>query len=252
MHHFADRKTHEFFLERDYPPESVLEKLFKALQATPVSAAALRKKARVRQPDFDKALEKLWIHGGVSGVTEEALLRGHDDWREPYAAQRALRSEQLALVGRFAEGRQCRMIALVKHFGDTEDSGAPCGLCDACAPDQCIAANSLAEPLPKVRAAPAKRSRKTSKRRGRKASRTPAVELPTTGASAGLVATLRAWRLTEAKKKHVPAFRILTNRALVAIARACPTNAEALRNVTGVGPKLLRTYSAQLVGLCAR
>jgi DNA topoisomerase-3 len=76
--------------------------------------------------------------------------------------------------------------------------------------------------------------------------------LPTTGASAGLVATLRAWRLKEAKKKRVPAFRILTNRALVAIAEARPSSAEALRNVTGVGPKLLLAYGAQLVGLCGR
>jgi DNA topoisomerase-3 len=66
------------------------------------------------------------------------------------------------------------------------------------------------------------------------------------------VATLRAWRLSEAKKKRVPAFRILTNRALVALAEARPQNAEALRNVSGIGPKVLQTYSVQLVQLCAR
>jgi DNA topoisomerase-3 len=63
---------------------------------------------------------------------------------------------------------------------------------------------------------------------------------------------LRAWRLTEAKKKRVPAFRILTNRALVAIAEARPPTARALSDVPGVGPKLLRSYSAQLLALCAR
>jgi len=78
------------------------------------------------------------------------------------------------------------------------------------------------------------------------------VALPESGASAGLVAALRAWRLNEAKKKRVPAFRILTNRALVAIAEARPKSAEALRGVTGVGPKLLQTYSVQLVQLCVR
>jgi DNA topoisomerase-3 len=251
MHHFADRKTHEFFLERDYPSEGVLEKLFKALKATPVSADTLRKKTRVAKNDFEKALEKLWIHGGVQGVTEEALVRGHEQWRAPYAAQRALRIEQLALVARFAAGRQCRMLGLVQHFGDEDDSGKPCGRCDVCDPEACIAANT-AGPPPKVAISAAKRGRKPAKRRGRKGTRTPAVALPSTGASAGLVATLREWRLKEAKKKRVPAFRILTNRALVAIAEARPGSADALRSVTGIGPKLFQSYGAQLLGLCTR
>ena len=251
MHHFADRKTHDFFLQRDYPDVSLLDKLFKSLKPAPVSGATLRKKTRVAKAGFEKALEKLWIHGGVAGVADEKLVRGHDDWRAPYAAQRALRSEQLELVTRFAEGRQCRMIALVRHFGDSEDSGRPCGSCDMCAPEAGIAANSLGPP-PKVSLKVSKRARKTGKRSTRKQPRTAAVALPSSGASAGLVAALRAWRLSEAKKKRVPAFRILTNRALVAIAEARPNSAEALGNVSGVGPKLLQTYSAQLVQLCAR
>ncbi|HYP76143.1 MAG TPA: DNA topoisomerase 3 [Polyangiaceae bacterium] len=251
MHHFSDRKTHDFFLQRDYPEASVLEKLFTSLKPTPVNGVTLRKKSRVAKLGFDKALEKLWVHGGVSGVTEEKLVRGHDQWRAPYAAQRALRTEQLELIARFAEGRTCRMLALVRHFGDSEDSGAPCGSCDVCAPESRIGANSLG-PLPKVAAKLAKRSRKTGKRGARKGARTKTVALPATGESAGLVAALRAWRLSEAKRKHVPAFRILTNRALVAIAEARPKNTEALRQVSGVGPKVIQTYSVELVHLCAR
>ncbi|MEI9950291.1 MAG: DNA topoisomerase 3 [Pseudomonadota bacterium] len=251
MHHFADRKTHEFFLERDYPEASVLEKLFKALKPEPVNAQTLRKKTRVAKLGFDKALEKLSIHGGLLGAADEKLVRGHDQWRTPYAAQRALRTEQLELVARFAQGRQCRMIALVRHFGDSEDGGQPCGSCDVCAPQACIGLSTVGPP-PKVNVKPAKRSRKTGKRASRKGSRTPAVVLPSSGASASLVATLRAWRLGEAKKKRVPAFRILTNRALVAIAEARPVSGEALRNVSGVGAKVLESYGVQLVQLCAR
>jgi superfamily II DNA helicase RecQ len=187
----------------------------------------------------------------VKGVTEDTLSRGHEAWRAPYAAQRALRREQLTLVARFAEGRQCRMIALVRHFGDDEDSGAPCGTCDVCAPDARLAANTLG-PVPKTAAPRAASGRKSGKRRSRKAARTPAVPLPSSGAHAGLVATLRAWRLTEAKRKRVPAFRILTNRALVAIAEARPRSSQALGAVAGVGPKLLKAYTAQLVALCSR
>jgi superfamily II DNA helicase RecQ len=255
MHHFADRKTHEFFLERDYPDVELLEKLFGALKSAPVTAQTLRKKSRVLKADFETVLEKLWVHGGVQGVTEDKLVRGSEAWRAPYAAQRALRVEQLTLIARFAEARQCRMIGLVRHFGDSEDPGHACGRCDVCAPEACIAANSLG-PLPKVSLPPvrgkrASKSGKPSKGRSRKASRTPAVTLPSSGPSAALVETLRAWRLKESKRKRVPAFRILTNRALVAIAQARPVSAEALRTITGLGPKLLQTYSTQLVTLCS-
>jgi DNA topoisomerase-3 len=257
MHHASDRKTHDFFLARDYPDEQVLEKLFAGLKNKPITPETLRKKARVKKADFAKALEKLWVHGGVQGVTEEQLVRGNDNWRAPYAAQRDLRLEQLALMAQFAAGKKCRMLALVEHFGDSADSAMPCGHCDACAPASTI--KLQAPPAGGFAAAPAttRRGRKGAKgakgtaRRGRK-SRKSGVALPASGPSAALVATLRAWRLLESKKKRVPAFRVLTNRALVAIAEARPHNAATLREVKGVGPKLFKSYGAVLVGLCTR
>ncbi|HEY6077869.1 MAG TPA: ATP-dependent DNA helicase RecQ, partial [Polyangiaceae bacterium] len=260
MHHAADRKTHDFFLERDYPDVAVLEKLFAALAAKPISPDTLRKKTRVAKADFAKALEKLWIHGGVQGVIEGELTRGQGAWREPYAAQRALRLEQLALMAKFASGaRTCRMLSLVEHFGDSEDSGAVCGQCDVCVPGSSLKTQAappggfatFSAPT-KRRAKRARKSGSSSKSGGRRKSRTPAVALPVAGPSAALVATLRAWRLLESKKKRVPAFRVLTNRALVAIADARPATPSALREVKGVGPKLLKSYGAQLVALCTR
>jgi DNA topoisomerase-3 len=257
MHHATDRKTHDFFLERDYPDVQVLEKLFAGLKAKPISAETLRKKTRVKKADFAKALEKLWVHGGVQGVAEEQLVRGRDGWREPYAAQRALRLEQLALMAKFAAGKKCRMLALVEHFGDTADSAAPCGHCDACAPSSSL--KLQAPPAGGFATAPSPTSRrgrkaavKGSRRGSARKSRQSGVPLPASGPSAALVATLRAWRLLESKKKRVPAFRVLTNRALVAIAEARPHSTAALREVTGVGPKLLKSYGAVLIGLCTR
>jgi RecQ family ATP-dependent DNA helicase len=258
MHHFADQKTHQFFLKRDYPDPDVLARLHTALGARAISPETLRKKARIPKADFEKALEKLWIHGGVLGVPEERLVKGGDGWATPYATQRALRAEQLALMTRFAEGRRCRMLTLVEHFGDQCDSGEPCGHCDVCAPAGAIKG---ARPSPERAALSSagarvgKRGRAGSRRRrgasGRRRS-PPAsgVVLPTTGPSAALVAVLRAWRLREAKHKRVPAFRVLTNRALVAIAEARPVSAESLSSVNGVGPTVLKRYGAQLVALC--
>jgi ribonuclease D len=76
------------------------------------------------------------------------------------------------------------------------------------------------------------------------------VPLPTVGPNAGLVATLRAWRLQQSQRERVPAFRVLTNRALVAIAEARPGTAASLRAVTGVGSKVLQAYGSQIVALC--
>ena len=232
------------------------------------------------------------------------------------------------------------MVALVRHFGDREDLGTPCGRCDVCAPKDCVGALSeapsadeqfvldqllerivhqpgqasgrlcrellgeepsarprferllgglvrggqvrveddafekdgrriafhrlfptanarsgathvrLASPiLATKRPAPARarpaRRRKEKRRSG------PAVPLPSTGASAALVASLRSWRLEEARRKRVPAFRILTNRALVALAQARPKTSQALRDVSGIGPKVVQTYERQLLALCA-
>jgi superfamily II DNA helicase RecQ len=263
MHHFGDRKTHEFFLRRDYPDVSVLGQLFTALGARPVNPQTLRKKARVPKASFDKALEKLWIHGGVDGVAEERLVRGAEGWRTPYAAQRALRVEQLALMARFAEGDRCRMLSLVEHFGDQQDSGKLCGRCDVCAPEASIKGHRPSAEAAALSAS-ASASGKGARRRGkgtrgktaRGSSRRPprrsGIDLPSTGPSAALVAALRAWRLQESKRQRVPAFRVLTNRALVAIAEARPGSAASLRAVTGVGPKVLRVYGERIVEVCSR
>ena len=259
MHHAGDQRTHQFFLKRDYPEPDVLAKLAAALGTRAMTAQTLRKKARIRKADFEKALEKLWVHGGVLGVAEDRLRKGSDGWRGPYEEQRARRVEQLRLMADLARGQRCRMLSLVEHFGDGHDSGSPCGQCDVCAPGESLVRQMPASdaPLP-ARAAGGERRRSPGKRgrtrrrspSRRRASRTPAVALPTAGPSAPLVAALRAWRLQEAKRQHVPAFRVMTNRALVAIADARPRSAASLREVAGVGPTLLSRYGARLVALC--
>ena len=56
----------------------------------------------------------------------------------------------------------------------------------------------------------------------------------------------------EAKKRRVPAFRVLTNRALVAVAEARPTSSQALLSVKGLGPKVVQQSGRQLIELCSR
>ena len=139
LHSYVDRKTHEFFHERDYPDPLVLESIYAKLSKKPVDRDKLRAKLHMDPDKFDKALEKLGIHGGVETTQEGEIIKGNDTWKRPYLVQRDHKLEQLQVMGRFAESHGCRMVHMIRHFGDQEDNGAACGLCDVCAPERCIA-----------------------------------------------------------------------------------------------------------------
>ena len=140
MHAYVDRKTHEFFLERDYPEPGALAAIYAKLPRTPTAREAVNKRrGRAARETFEKALEKLVIHGGAIESGDGEISKGGAGWTAGYAAQREHKQTQLQIMARFAGSRGCRMVHLVRHFGDQEDGGQPCGICDICAPDQCIA-----------------------------------------------------------------------------------------------------------------
>ena len=139
MHSYADRYTHDFFFERDYPHVAVLEEIFALLRPQPQEKRALQKQLLMDPEIFDKALEKLWTHGGAVVDFAENVSRGHDAWREPYLAQGEHKREQIEQMIRYAESNQCRMASVVRHFGDFADGQKPCGICDYCAPAKCQA-----------------------------------------------------------------------------------------------------------------
>jgi len=138
LYSYADRRTHEFFHERDYPEPRVLERLFGALTAGPQASADLRRKLRMDEQAFASALDKLWIHGGARVDPDETVIRGGEGWRVTYPLRREHKLVQLDQVNRFADSHGCRMLRVVQHFGDQEDSGQTCGQCDVCAPGDCL------------------------------------------------------------------------------------------------------------------
>jgi DNA topoisomerase-3 len=338
LYSFADRKTHEFFHSRDYPEVEVLEGIYRRLTAEKQPAEAVAARLGIDPDVFPKALEKLWIHGGAEVDPEENVARGAAGWKGPYLAQRNHKHFQLEQITRFAQSRDCRMLHLVRHFGDQEDSGEPCGICDVCAPDDCRV-RSFRAPDPgeldtmrrilhelrewddqgtgslfkkscgdsavdrrtfehllgglvrsglvttrldsfqkngrtiqfqraaltedglrrgeelldavqvteEPKGKPRKKKRAKKAKSGRRApSRAPAAPAP-----AGLVAALKEWRLGEARRKRIPAFRILTNRTLEAVAAARPKSEEELLAVHGMGPTLLRKYGDKLLEIVA-
>ncbi|HYH45070.1 MAG TPA: ATP-dependent DNA helicase RecQ, partial [Thermoanaerobaculia bacterium] len=351
LYSFADRRNHEFFHGRDYPDPDVLQRIHRALGPQGQPAEALRRKLKIDEETFPKALEKLWIHGGALVDPEENVARGPGSWLAPYLAQREHKLLQLEQMTRFAEARDCRMLHLVQHFGDLEDHGRPCGLCDVCAPAECSARSFRAPSMEEQTVvqqvltilrrrdglstgqlfrelggeapgagAPAERKRferllsglasagllrvtgdsfekdgrtihfqravltpegyrgdpeaagrvriaeepaDASEQRSRKGKRAKAREEKGRAGAAGgkaalalsgeapvdVVAALRAWRLAEARRRQIPAFRILTDRTLHALAAARPRDEQGLLDVPGIGPTLVRTYGRELLGL---
>jgi superfamily II DNA helicase RecQ len=139
MHSYADRYTHDFFFERDYPDVAILESIYALLEVQPQEKREIQKQALMDLEIFDRALEKLWTHGGAMVDYSENVTRGHDDWRQPYLAQAEHKRQQVERMIRYAESSQCRMANVVRHFGDVADGETPCGICDYCAPQTCTA-----------------------------------------------------------------------------------------------------------------
>ncbi len=138
MHSYADQRTHDFFLNRDYPPVGDLEQVYRALREEPEPLEALRKSSKLDEEAFDKALEKLEIHGGARVDYGGGVTRGGPGWKKTYGVQAQYRAEQLEKVLRFTVSSECRMAALVRHFGDVEDATQPCGVCDVCDPEGAV------------------------------------------------------------------------------------------------------------------
>jgi superfamily II DNA helicase RecQ len=345
MHSYADRFTHDFFLERAYPPVAVLDAIFGRLHAEPIEKAKLQKLIHVDSEVFEKALEKLWIDGGAVLDYAENVSLGDARWRELYLAHGEQKKAQIEKMIRFAEAEHCRMSTLVTHFGDLADGQTACEICDFCDPAGCVAKRFRPATKPELAAiervlgalesgdqrstgklyaevcagelreitrdifeallgamarggllrladavfekdgkqiayrtarltpagraaegsvpdeilmkelsAPPPRSRRKKKTT---VAKSKAAGKQTKSRASGPAATgssienaLRAWRLKEARRAGIPAFRIFSDRTLLAIAEARPENAEEFLAVSGIGIRTVEKYGAQIYRMC--
>jgi DNA topoisomerase-3 len=330
MHSYADRHTHDFFFERDYPDVKILDQIYGRLRAEPHPMELIKKQSRVPSDVFEKALEKLWTHGGVMIDADDNLTLGSDDWRDSYIAQGDQKQSQIEAMIRYSQSNQCRMSSLVRHFGDAADSQKPCGICDFCAPESCVAqqfrdatqqeqtvARDVMNALRMNRKSVGKLHTELCGKNGMdrdgfeeligamarswlvrledsvfekdgkqipfryasltedakhaaentlielKIRETAAVSAKLTGKklrkkkpaaavkqSEGAAAkNLKAWRRGLAAKQNVPAFRIMSDRVLLAIAEKEPRSAAELLAIPGIGIKLVEKYAAQIYRL---
>jgi DNA topoisomerase-3 len=334
MHSYADRHTHDFFFERDYPDVKLLDQIYGRLRAEPQPRELIEKQSRVPSDVFEKALEKLWTHSGAVIDAADNLSRGTDDWRDSYIAQGDQKQSQIEAMIRYAQSNQCRMSSLVRHFGDTADSQKPCGICDFCAPENCVAqqfrdateqeqtvARGVMNALRMNRKSVGKlhtelcgkngidrdgfeeligamarsglvqlvdsvfekdgkqipfryasltgeakyidedtplelRIRETAVLSGKLIGKKSRKKKPAAAAKqredrgirqgSGVAAKLKAWRRALATKQSVPAFRIMSDRVLLAIAEKEPKSAAELLAIPGIGIKLVEKYAAQI------
>jgi len=153
LHSFADRRMHEFFFERDYPPASDLTRVARTLTDSYLDPQTIAERLQINLETFNKIAEKLLAQGAASidaaGNLRRAGSGSPESWRTAYEAQLSFRRSQLDSMVAFAQTQQCRMSAVVRHFGDTADAHRPCGRCDFCSPSttraQCFAGPSPAQ-----------------------------------------------------------------------------------------------------------
>jgi len=361
MHSYADHRTHDFLLNRDYPPVNLLDRIFRALGDEPQTVEELREAAKLGEEEFDKALEKLEIHGGARVDFGGYVTLGVKDWKKTYTVQAQFRAEQFAKVLQFTESSDCRMASLIRHFGDVEDAVQTCNTCDVCDPAGAVlrqfrranatergmvqqivdelravdykAAGTLQRSIDpagslrrdefdalldammragligmedaayekdgeirryrKVRLTPvglelrittpielllsdglvgefanrspsrSKKSKTTSAKAAPRnisggsgshsSSAQKADELPVRLSAEGekIAARLKEWRTTEAKRLRIPAYLVLNDRTIAALAHARPKNPNQLLNVDGIGPAKADKFGGTLIGLCS-
>ena len=142
LYSYQDRRMHDFFLERDYPPADTLSRIAAKLSDNPVHADDLRIALKLDMETFAPALDKLLAQGAAEidmAGNVSALGSARHNWRSGYEAQVNFRRSQIDAMMRFASGAECRMAALIHHFGDRSNDTGICGLCDFCAPAGAVA-----------------------------------------------------------------------------------------------------------------
>jgi ATP-dependent DNA helicase RecQ len=146
LYSYADRKMHDFFLERDYPVATELMRVAHVLTDEPQEPDALKARLKMDGETFYRAVEKLAAQGAAAvDISGNVRRNGNVAWQSGYEQQVEFRRSQIDRMMAFATTQQCRMTALIRHFGDTADAHRICGHCDFCNPST-ASAQSFREP----------------------------------------------------------------------------------------------------------
>src|ERR1019366_9799962 len=95
--------------------------------------------------------------------------------------------------------------------------------------------------------APSKRKRQRKLAKGSR--QKPAATPVHSGSDSRVEGALRQWRMSEARRRGVPAFRIFSDKTLAAIARQRPRTAQELLAISGIGIATVEKYGQQIYRL---
>lgn len=152
----------------------------------------------------------------LSRADPEELPIDGEALREKWARD----SQKLEFLLRYAESNRCRQQELIRYFGG---KSAPCGHCDQCNGE-----------------GPKKKSRAPSNMSANISAKMPAAPTP-------LFEKLREWRRKKASEENIPAFAVLHDRALQAIASVRPQSPEELSDCYSLGAVKLQRYGKELL-----
>lgn len=269
LHHPADARLPRLQLDVTFPEEGLAERIW------------ARPAARTGVPGH--------VLSSVDRLARELHPeRGPVDWR-PVRERRQQAATRIQAVERYASGRGCRRRAILGYFGETLERCAGCDRCGeprqpapACraararlarlrvavtgfrtpwgaallppavlaslAQDPPASAGELAE-VPGVGPVCAARLGRVilaALWEGR------AIRPAAMGGGAGDQVSweaLAAWRHSVAGAQGVPEWRVATDRLLHEILAAAPSSRAQLARVTGVGPRFLNKFGAQVLDL---
>ncbi len=137
LYSYADHRTRQFFVKKNYPELEVLQSVLKKIPETGINRIAIPWIDEIGV--LDNALEKLWVHGAIDITQDDQVRPLLKPWQKTYAAQKAHKEHEVKLIGLFAETRQnCRMLQFLQHFGDQSPDHSRCGICDVCDPSSSL------------------------------------------------------------------------------------------------------------------
>ncbi len=135
---WADKRLHDHFFAKAYPPSADLLTLFNSIPPEGLNRDALLRNRRLPLEVAEAALDKLWGQTAVTIDYDDSVHATKSppaSWVQRYEQQRDYREAQAAEVFNFAKESGCRMRALTAYFGDTTIA---CGHCDFCAPEDAL------------------------------------------------------------------------------------------------------------------
>jgi ATP-dependent DNA helicase RecQ len=126
-----DLMTRKSIMEKNYPPEKIVQAVLKNLENTPGSASDVATRMSFDTTPINVAVKLLLENGNleaIGGAFQVVDARKTIDFSSMYR-RRKLEDTALEKVVGYAQTRACRRAFLIGHFGERIP---PCKRCDAC------------------------------------------------------------------------------------------------------------------------